>query len=277
MPWAAVIGSPIEHSLSPVIHRAAWDSIGLGEEWIYKKIHVDADDAEKFVRGVDDQCRGLSVTMPCKQRILRALDAVDPLAEAVGACNTVIPSAGILTGFNTDVHGIVSAINQARHARGCGAATTALILGSRATASSALAALGSLGITRIQVAARQFAGPGSIVAASMRLGVSIEHILWSDTQRVQEAAHGADILMSTLPAGVADDFARVLTPRSSQTLLDVVYSPRQTPLRATFERAGAIIAEGTDMLLYQAALQVQLMTGYEPDIEHMRRALQASF
>lgn len=274
MTWAAVIGSPIEHSLSPVIHRAAWAQIGI-DGWEYRRLEQDADSLPRFIGGLGGDCAGLSVTMPCKQAVMPLLDVIDPLASAVGAVNTVVPSSGILAGFNTDVTGIASAIRRACSQADRVLPTSAVVLGARATASSALAALGELGIVTSTVAARRFGGPGSVVAASSRLGVSIDQVLWSDRDAVLRAVSGADLVISTLPAGVADPLAERMTVREGQILLDVVYSPRETALRGAFERNGGIVAEGTDMLIYQAAAQVQLMTGRSPETDVMRRALEA--
>ena len=274
MTWAAVIGSPIEHSLSPVIHRAAWAQIGI-DGWEYRRLEQDADSLPRFIGGLGGDCAGLSVTMPCKQAVMPLLDAIDPLASAVGAVNTVVPSSGILAGFNTDVTGIASAIRRACSQADRVLPTSAVVLGARATASSALAALGELGIVTSTVAARRFGGPGSVVAASSRLGVSIDQVLWSDRDAVLRAVSGADLVISTLPAGVADPIAEHMTVREGQVLLDVVYFPRDTALRSAFERNGGIVAEGTDMLIFQAAAQVQLMTGRAPKTDVMRGALEA--
>lgn len=274
MTWAAVIGSPIEHSLSPVIHRAAWAQIGV-DGWEYRRLEQDADSLPRFIGGLGGDCAGLSVTMPCKQAVMPLLDVIDPLASAVGAVNTVVPSSGILAGFNTDVTGIASAIRRACSQADRVLPTSAVVLGARATASSALAALGELGIVTSTVAARRFGGPGSVVAASSRLGVSIDQVLWSDRDAVLRAVSGADLVISTLPAGVADPLAEHMTVREGQILLDVVYSPRETALRSAFERNGGIVAEGTDMLIFQAAAQVQLMTGRAPKTDVMRGALEA--
>lgn len=274
VPWAAVIGSPIAHSLSPVIHRAAWERLGLAGDWEYRSAEVDRGGLGAFIAGLDPQCRGLSVTMPCKQAVMQLMDVVDPLAAAVGAVNTVVPGAGVLTGFNTDVHGITTAIAEARAARGLGPARSACVLGARATASSALAALGALGVTRTTVVARRFSGPGSVVAAAARMGVEIDQVLIGDTARAG-AALAADIVVSTLPAGAADPLAALVRPGGHQCLLDVVYSPRDTALRRAFEAGGAVIAEGTEMLIHQGAQQVRLMTGRDPDTGVMRAALEA--
>ncbi len=273
MTWAAVIGSPIEHSLSPVIHRAAWAQLGI-DGWEYRRLEQDADSLPRFIGGLGGDCAGLSVTMPCKQAVMPLLDAIDPLASAVGAVNTVVPSSGVLAGFNTDVTGISSAIRRACSQANRALPTSAVVLGARATASSALAALGELGIVTSTVAARRFGGPGSVVAASSRLGVSIDQVLWSDRDAVLRAVSGADLVISTLPAGVGDPLAEQMSVREGQVLLDVVYSPRETALRSAFERKGGIVAEGTDMLVFQAAAQVQLMTGRSPKTDVMRGALE---
>lgn len=273
MTWAAVIGSPIEHSLSPVIHRAAWAQLGI-DGWEYHRLEQDTDSLPGFIAGLGADCAGLSVTMPCKQAVMPLLDVIDPLASAVGAVNTVVPSSGVLAGFNTDVTGIASAVRRACSMAGCSVPSSALVLGARATASSALAALGELGITSSTVAARRFGGPGSVVAAASRLGVTIEQVLWSDAEAVDRAASSADLIISTLPASAADPLAERLRVREGQILLDVVYSPRDTALRRAFESAGGVVAEGTDMLVFQAGAQVQLMTGRSPDTGVMHEALE---
>ena len=273
MTWAAVIGSPIGHSLSPVIHRAAWAQLGI-DGWEYHRLEQDTDSLPGFIAGLGADCAGLSVTMPCKQAVMPLLDVIDPLASAVGAVNTVVPSSGVLAGFNTDVTGKASAVRRACSMAGCSAPSSALVLGARATASSALAALGELGITSSTVGARRFGGPGSVVAAASRLGVTIEQVLWSDAEAVDRAASSADLIISTLPASAADPLAERLRVREGQILLDVLYSPRDTALRRAFESAGGVVAEGTDMLVFQAGAQVQLMTGRSPDTGVMREALE---
>lgn len=273
MTWAAVIGSPISHSLSPLLHRAAWDSLGVGEDWEYRVIETTADTLGPLVSSLGTDCIGLSVTMPCKQAVIPLLDVLDPLAQAVGAVNTVLPTSGVLTGANTDVHGIVAAVAASRAAHGLPDVTSCVVLGSRATASSALAACGHLHVGHVTVAARHFGGPGSVLVAGTRLGVSFDQVLLPHRAEVLAAIRDADLLISTLPAGVADDLARELSPRPDQTLLDIVYAPRLTALTRVWQEAGADIAWGTDMLLHQAAEQVRLMTGRAPDTEVMRAAL----
>ncbi|MCD4557402.1 shikimate dehydrogenase [Schaalia sp. lx-100] len=273
MPWAAVIGSPIEHSLSPVLHRAAWEHTPIGSQgWDYRRIECDAQGLASLITGLDEHCRGLSVTMPCKQAIIPFLDVIDPLAQAVGSVNTLIPSGGVLTGFNTDVFGIERALHSVipvgTHPR------TAVILGSGATACSALAAVGTLGIHDIYVVARRFAGPNSVVVAASRLGITIHQILWNDDLQVIRALSMADIVVSTVPAHVCDSLAPHLADTHGRILLDVVYAPMTTDLVAAWRHGGGLIAHGLDMLIFQAIQQVRLMTGYDVHYEVMRHALE---
>ena len=240
---------------------------------------------------------GLSVTMPHKQALLAHLDVVDPLAEAVGAVNTVVAQrsgagGALLTGFNTDVAGIVGALRETAH-RTLGDSLQkhlpierAVVLGSGATACSALAALGELGAGRITVAARRHAGPGRALSAAHRMGLDIETLTWKPVDPASNAEVArylvsADVVVSTLPAKAADPLAgpvgevldRLGGTRPGAVLLDVVYDPWPTALAEAWARGGGAVAPGWLMLLHQAVPQVQLMTGQHPDIELMREAL----
>ncbi|SHE26087.1 shikimate dehydrogenase [Actinomyces glycerinitolerans] len=301
---AAVIGAPVAHSLSPVLHRAAYRALGL-DDWVYERRETAPADLASLLEELaapapsDPIWAGLSVTMPHKQALLRRLDVVDPLAATVGAVNTVIAQrsgrgAALLAGFNTDVAGIVGAIRETRTAPADGAtaapaggATRAVVLGSGATACSALAALTELGATDITVAARRHAGPGRALTAAHRMGLEVAALTWrpgdaaSDAE-VAAAAADADLLVSTLPAGAADTLAAPLTaaiaggasrPGPGAVLLDVVYAPWPTPLAAAWQSAGGSVAPGWLMLLHQAVPQVTLMTGRTPPLAPMRRAL----
>src|SRR5690625_1926993 len=135
---AAILGSPIEHSLSPVLHRAAYAALGL-ESWAYDRYEVTEENFARFVSGCGTEWAGLSLTMPLKQVALQVVDVVEPLAEVVGAVNTLLFSpGGLKVGANTDVYGIVAAVTQAR---GGAAETprTGVIVGGGATAASAVA------------------------------------------------------------------------------------------------------------------------------------------
>ncbi len=276
MPWAGVIGSPIEHSLSPVLHEAAWAGLGLSD-WTYSRFCVDEGGVAGFLSALPEGFAGLSVTMPCKQAIIALLDAVDPLAVAVGSVNTVVPAGGMLAGFNTDVAGIHRALEGALPppgSLGAPAVTSALILGGGATAASALAAVGGMGVQDIRVAARRFGGPTSILTAATRLGLSITQVPWASRDQVVAQMGDVDIVVSTMPAHVCDSLAPLVQVRPGQVLLDVVYSPLTTDLVAAWRAGGGTTAHGLDMLVNQAVDQVKLMTGRDGDPALMRAALE---
>lgn len=288
---AAVIGSPVAHSLSPVLHRAAYADLGLST-WSYTARLLAPDQLADLLAQVAAPARGgpvwegLSVTMPHKQAVTGLLDAVDPLARAVGAVNTVVAQRhgggrALLTGLNTDVAGIVGALREVL--AGTAPGPRAVVLGSGATASSALAALTELGVTSVLVAARRHAGPGRAAAAAHRMGLGIRTLTWSPGEPASDAAvahelAAADLVVSTLPAHAADTLgaplARALGGRPRPgALLDVVYAPWPTALAATWQAGGGVVAPGWLMLLHQAAPQVQLMTGRTPRLGPMRAAL----
>lgn len=272
---AAVLGHPVGHSLSPVLHRAAYEALGL-TGWRYDAIDVTEDQLADVVGALDGTWAGLSLTMPLKQTVLRLLDHVEPLAETVGAVNTVLVQpvgrTVTLTGANTDVHGIVAALREgfAAAGRDLPAAPSAAVLGAGATAASTLAALGELGCTAPTVYVRAVGRSGPLQRAAHRMGVSpVVRTLDRAATEIGEA----DLVVSTLPAGAADAVADQLTGRPSGVLLDVVYAPARTALIAAWETAGGVTVGGARMLLHQAAEQVRLMTGRPAPLDAMDAAL----
>jgi shikimate dehydrogenase len=261
---AAVLGSPITHSLSPVLHTAAYAALGLGG-WTYTAIECDEAALPGLIASRDDRWAGLSLTMPLKRAVLPLLDRTEPLAAEVGGANTVVFAGGQRYGYNTDVPGMAAALAEA----GVTSPASATILGAGATACSALAALRATGLAAAVVQVRDQARAGGLLAAARRLGVAVElHPFGSQVR-------DGDLLISTVPAG-ADDFYPERAWGDSarpRAVLDVVYSPWPTPLAQTAADRGAVVVSGFDLLLHQAARQVELMTGLEPaPLEAMRAA-----
>lgn len=252
---AAVLGSPIAHSLSPLLHRAAYAALDL--DWCYDAVEVDADRLPGFLDGLDGSWRGLSLTMPLKQAVLPLLDEVSPLARDIAAANTVVLDGGRRVGHNTDVHGIVAALAEA----GVTSVRRAVVLGGGATARSALAALARLRERSPTLVVRS--EPTETLAAARRLGVTPTVVSFSPA-----VLRGCDLLISTLPAGAADRFAAHAA--DVPALLDVVYEPWPTPLAAA---CPGVVVSGVAMLLHQAAAQLELMTGRPAPLEAMREAL----
>lgn len=264
---AAVLGSPIAHSLSPVLHAAAYRAMGL-DDWTYEAHECDEAGLPGFVDALGPEWAGLSLTMPLKRVALEVADDVSPLAAATGAANTLVLAHGRRTAHNTDVAGIVEALRGA----GVRGGRRAVVLGAGGTAQAALAALQRLDIAQVDVLVRSLARTDELRAAAERLGVApaISDAL-TDPARASAAIRGADVVVSTLPSGGAD----TLTGAGHGTvLLDVLYAPWPTPFAATAAEAGATVVGGLEMLLHQAVAQVELMTGKPGPVAAMREALE---
>ncbi|QFY10888.1 shikimate dehydrogenase [Nonomuraea phyllanthi] len=257
---AAVMGSPIGHSLSPYLHRAAYHAMGL-DRWSYEAFECDEArlpgllDELVPVRGQGsddgDAWAGLSLTMPLKRAVLPLLDTVSEAALEVGGANTVVFRDGHRHGHNTDVYGIEQALAEA----GVPAPRSATVLGGGATAASALAALRDLGLYSATLLVRDPARAGETMAVAERLGVALA----VETFDKLDALTQVDLVVSTLPGGAADAFADRLA--GVPALFDVVYSPWPTSAAAAVRAAGGTVVGGFAMLLHQAVRQVELMTG----------------
>jgi shikimate dehydrogenase len=260
---AAVLGSPIAHSLSPALHRAAY--AGLTLPWTYEAIDVDVAHLAGFLAGLDSTWAGLSLTMPLKEAVIPLLSEVDDEARAVRAVNTVLPAADGWWGTNTDVPGIVQALLTAGMG---GQPDTATILGAGATARSAVAALARLGVREVAVCARREHAAQEVAALASSLGIA------ASTRDLQPVASvlAADIVISTLPGDAGAPWA-LLAADAPGALLDASYHPWPTPLAQAW--GSPVVASGRDMLLWQAVEQVRLMTGLEPSVELMSAALPA--
>jgi shikimate dehydrogenase len=257
---AAVLGRPIAHSLSPVLHRAAYAALGLDGR--YEAIDCGVDDLPGALAERADWA-GFSCTMPLKHAALDVAARVAPVAAAVGSANTLLPGPDGWLADNTDVAGIVSAL-----AEYAVAPSSVTLLGAGGTAQAALAALLALGVDAATVLVRDEARAGALRATAERLGVDLSFAPLA----VEAPALDADLVVSTLPAGAADPLA-ARAWRAGSALLDVVYAPGPTPLAAAASAGGARVVSGALMLLHQAAAQVHLMTGAEPPVGAMRLAL----
>ena len=269
-----MLGHPIAHSLSPALHRAAYDF--LGEQNLgYDRRDTLPDDLPEIMHGVrhpkgtEDApyIAGLSVTMPLKTAVIQYCDELSETARVTGAVNTVYPRGEKVLGDNTDVIGIVNAL---RHAglEPEPLKDSAAIVGGGATAISALTALHQLGYSRVSVYARSLHKLGSVQEAADRLGVQLEQVSLADLpQNLAERGHHP--VVSTLPAHAADEWASQLSGLKGASathqpvLLDVAYNPWPSVLASAWEANGGTVVSGLEMLLYQAVEQVLLFTGRE--------------
>jgi len=264
---AAVLGSPIKHSLSPVLHGAAYQALEL-HEWHYDMIECDEPGLPPLIDGMGLEWAGLSLTMPLKRVALAVADEVSPLARAVGAANTLVfPPGGPAEGRradNTDVAGMVAALREA----GIAQVKQAVILGAGGTAQSALAAVRELGHQSPVVLVRNLARTRELWETAERLGMRPT----ISGRLLDEPLPDADLVISTLPGGAADPLSS--TPwNPGTTVLDVVYAPWPTPFAGSALAAGCRVVSGLTVLLHQAVAQVELMTGRPGPVEAMRTAL----
>ncbi|MCL2483703.1 MAG: shikimate dehydrogenase [Propionibacteriaceae bacterium] len=250
-----VIGSPIAHSLSPALHRAAYQWLGL--DWHYSRHEVTALQTGQFVAGLDSTWRGLSVTMPCKKAIVE-LGRPDPVVAAVGVGNTLVfhglPRDMTTTTVHcTDVAGVQMVLADA----GMDPQATIVIYGNGATARSCVYAAYLMGVERVQVRARDQEKTALLAQDAARWGIE-----------VVSGESRPDVVISTVPASVAAEWGT----GSAGLVFDVLYSPWPTPLASQAARQGARVASGLDLLAAQAVTQVELMTGRSVDFSVLRTA-----
>lgn len=263
---AGVVGDPVAHSLSPVLHEAAYAALGL-TGWSYGRARVPAGGLAAHVAGLPGHHRGLSVTMPLKEEaaaIGRASAGVAAGVDAVGAANTLVRRDGGWWAANTDVAGVLGALDP--HV-GATAWERAAVLGSGATARAALTALGERGTREVVLLVRDRARPETLACAE-RLGLPVRV---APLERTTAELAGVGVAVSTLPTGATvpvDEDAHL----PGLVLLDVVYGTIPPAARA-LAPTGARVVDGVDMLVHQALEQVELMTGRRPAAADLIAAL----
>ncbi|MEU7084852.1 shikimate dehydrogenase [Streptomyces achromogenes] len=261
---AAVLGSPIAHSLSPVLHRAAYEAAGL-TGWSYDSFDVDEAALPGFLDRLGPEWAGLSLTMPLKRAVIPLLDEVSDTAASVDAVNTLVfTEDGRRRGDNTDIPGMVAALRE----HGIEEVGSAAILGAGATASSALAALARICTGEVVAYVRSEARAAEMRQWGERLDVEVRTADWADAAR----ALSAPLVIATTPAGTTDALATAV-PERPATLFDVLYDPWPTELAARWSMFGGAVVGGLDLLVHQAVLQFEQMTGQVPGpLDAMRQA-----
>lgn len=267
---AGVVGSPIDHSLSPVLHRAAYAALGLSG-WTYDRTEVRSGELAEHVARLGPEWVGLSVTMPGKEEALALADTASEAARLTGAANTLVRDGGGWAADNTDVPGLQDALREA----GLAGPGRAAVLGAGATARSAMVALRGLGFLQLDMVVRDEVRPETAALAE-RLGMRIRPRVMDATRlRLGESHH--DLVLSTLPAQ-AEVPTVALTRGTPALVMDVAYAPWPSAFASAVAALGPdapVVHRGTGMLLHQAARQVKLMTGHDGPVEAMRAALAA--
>lgn len=256
-----LIGDPIEHSLSPLIHNAGYQALGI--DYLYVPFQVkDIKRAIEGIRGLG--IRGASITMPHKARAIEYVDEVDRLAIETGAVNTIVNNDGILTGYNTDYQGALKALEEATSLEGkravlvgSGGAATAIALGLRRGGAKLMI------LNRTEEKAKRLA---EMLDAEDSGGL----------KKLDEVS-SADILINATSVGMWPKTNESLIPKSllhnRLTVFDTVYNPKETKLLTEAREKGCAIVYGYKMFLYQAAIQFELFTGHQAPLPAMESAL----
>jgi shikimate dehydrogenase len=256
-----LIGDPVAHSLSPLIHNAGYQALGI--DYVYLPFQVR--DIKSAIAGIRKLgIRGASVTMPHKARVIEYIDEIDRLAIETGAVNTIVNNDGTLIGYNTDYQGARKALEEATSLEG----KKAVLVGS---GGAALAI--ALGLRR---------GGAKLVILNRteekakRLAEMLDAKDYGGLEKLNEVS-SADILINATPVGMWPKTNQSLIPKSllhnRLVVFDTVYNPKETKLLSEARERGCAIVYGYKMFLYQAALQFELFTGHQPPIKVMESAL----
>lgn len=271
-----MLGDPISHSLSPVLHRAGYAAVGLA--WEYDAHRVPAGGLADFLarcvaqdraaqdRAGDGAWRGLSLTMPLKREAISVADVVSDVAVAAGAANTLILDSGSVRADNTDVPGALAAIRE----RTKQDLRRASILGGGATAGSMLLALAEAGCREFQVHMRDTTRAAETLAVAERFSASLQ----VEVVGIADPPSG-DILVSTIPAS-AQTAALTSAGAHMPIVFDVIYDPWPTPIASAALASGALVLGGLDLLVHQAAIQFTIFTGLPAPVAAMRQAGEAA-
>jgi shikimate dehydrogenase len=267
-----VIGDPIEHTMSPPMHNAAFKELGL--DYIYLPFHVKKEHLHQAVAGFRAlNVRGFNVTMPHKLTIIPMLDRLDPLAEKIGAVNTVVNDNGIFTGYNTDGLGLLKALQE----KGIDPEGKKVVVIGAGGASRAISFVLAQKGARLTITNRkQELDWAENIAASIRkdLGVDVK-VMELGIKQLEAALAGADVLVHATSIGMTPDVSRSLVPaallKKGLTVFDVIYSPLKTKLLREAEAAGCRTIGGVEMLVWQGVLCFEKWTGQAAPFKTMRQ------
>jgi shikimate dehydrogenase len=262
----AVIGYPVDHSLSPAMHNAALSAAGLPPK--YEALRLSPSELTSFMPMARKYYRGLNVTIPHKLHILPLLDDLSAEARSVGAVNTVVNTESRLVGYNTDPEGFratLRAIGFDPHG------SRVVVFGAGGAARAVIDVLGAEG-AQITVANRRWQ-PALRLASEID---AVSHSLSLDDPRLAAFVHRADILVNATPMGMghlADENPLPANAgmRKGTVLIDLIYG-RETPFLRAARLQGCRTADGLEMLVHQGAAAFRLFTGLEPNVEVMREA-----
>ena len=257
---AAVLGSPISHSLSPLLHRTAYAQMGLSAS--YEAIEVKADTLSQFMGERDETWTGFSLTMPLKEEAIAYADHVDDLAKRINSANTLYKDGGVWRATSTDIIGF----SQALKFHKIDINGHVVILGAGATARAAAAACDGFAthITVINRSLSRVQGMSDAVIES-----ELSFLDWDNLSVLNDA----DLVISTAPAGVTDSIE--LPQKTSVPFFEALYKPWPTPASALWTSRGGTVIDGLDLLIHQAMAQIEIFTGKTFDAASMYSQLRS--
>lgn len=236
------------------MHLAAYRHLGL--DWQYQAVEMTGEGLAEFLDSRGPEWRGLSMTMPVKHDVMPLLDERHEIVKLTGVCNTLLFDNGIRRGFNTDVHGIVMAFNEA----GVSSLSHVQVIGGGATASSAIVAAAQLGAQRVTMSVRSPQKSLQLLDLGPLLGIQIS------LEQLGDPIEGTpDAVISTIPNGADAGLEFDAALRRTSVLFDVAYEPWPTSIAQTWIDAGGAVISGFEMLLHQALMQVRVFTSGDPD------------
>jgi shikimate dehydrogenase len=270
-----LIGDPVEHSLSPAMHNAAFRALGL--DYVYLPLHVRSEDLAAAIKGARAfNIRGLNVTIPHKVEVMALLDEIDPLAKQIGAVNVLLNNSGRLTGYNTDAQGFLHMLS------GYGIEPQGkeiVVLGAGGAARAICFALASSGASLTILNRTAAWAQDCADAISKAFGTQI-NALKLDRENLAYALQGAGMLVNATSAGMLPDAGATPVDRDllgpHLTVLDIVYNPIQSKLLKEAAKSGAKTINGLEMLVWQGALAFERWTGHQPPLDIMRKAAAAA-
>jgi len=266
-----IIGDPVEHTFSPAMHNAAFDKMSL--DYWYVPFRVKKEDLARAIEGVRAlNIRGLNVTIPHKVTVMQFLDKLDPLAEKIGAVNTIVNDDGVLTGYNTDGSGFLQALlERGIEPRG----KNVVVLGAGGASRAISFVLAEQG-AHLVILNRLLEFDWAVELADrllMTFGGKVK-ALELVGENLAGALKEADILVNATSVGMSPNCDETLVTsdllKSSLTVFDVVYNPVRTRLLIEAEKAGAQTITGVDMLVWQGALAFEKWTGVKAPVELMK-------
>ncbi|MFC2009254.1 shikimate dehydrogenase [Chloroflexota bacterium] len=269
-----IIGDPVTHSMSPAMQNAGFQAANL--DYVYVALPVRGDSVVRCAEAVRTlQIRGLNVTVPHKVAIMPTLDEIDPLAQHIGAVNTIVNEDGKLTGYNTDGPGFMRALAQA----GLNVTGKAVVvLGAGGAARAVAYSLAEAG-AQIAILNRSVERAETL-ARDISIGrTEHEHVSYAPLEHacLRERLAAADVLVNTTSVGMSPDTDSTPCPedllRENLAVCDIVYHPLRTRLLREAEAVGATIIGGAEMLIHQGAQAFELWTGVPAPVEVMRRAV----